>query len=298
MCGANTSQSNEGIFGFTADVLVQKEPMLVAGLKKITRLACGANHVLALDSAGSVFAWGSGQQNQLGRKVVERTKIQGLIPREFGLPRKQIKHISCGAYHSFAIDNKDRVFTWGLNNYGETGIPERAGEDDAVIISPKEVKALSGKNITCIQGGGHHSIAVTGEGDCLVWGRVDGHQMGIPMGELPEEDVIKDQRNAPRILKVPTKVTAISEPVQQVTAGSEHCIAITQDGKAYSWGFNTNYQCGLGSTDDIEVATRIENTAVKDKKLNFAAAGGQYSLLTAPMEDETATTNGVNGEAH
>ncbi|KAG9718909.1 RCC1/BLIP-II protein, partial [Aureobasidium melanogenum] len=66
--GWGTFRSNEGIFGFTADVLVQRTPMLIPGLKKIKHISCGANHVLALDATGAVFAWGSGQQNQLGRR--------------------------------------------------------------------------------------------------------------------------------------------------------------------------------------------------------------------------------------
>ena len=268
--------------------------MLVSGLKKVTKVACGANHVLALDSTGAVFAWGSGQQNQLGRRVVERTKTQGLVPREFGLPRKAIKDIECGAYHSFAIDNKDRVWSWGLNNYGETGIPESAGEDDAVILKPEVVESLSGKGITCIKGGGHHSIAVIGNGDCLTWGRVDGNQIGIPTAELPAEDIVKDERDAPRILKVPTKVTAIKDPVAFATAGSEHCIAVTTTGQAYSWGFSANYQTGQGTTEDITVATLIDNTAVRGKKLDKAYAGGQYSILTAPADEDTPMVNGTH----
>lgn len=290
------AQSNEGIFGFTQDVLVQREPMLISGLKKITKIACGANHALALDSNGAVFAWGSGQQNQLGRRVVERTKTQGLVPREFGLPKKAITYISCGDYHSFAIDNKDRVWTWGLNNYGETGIAENAGEDDAVVLKPEVVESLAGKKITCIQGGGHHSIAVTDTGDCLTWGRIDGHQMGIKISDLSDEDTVKDQRGSPRILTVPTKVTAIDGKVVFATAASDHSIALTEDGRAYSWGFSTNYQTGLGTTDDVEVATHIDNTATRGKKLNFATAGSQFSILTSPAE-EAPKANGVNGTA-
>lgn len=268
--------------------------MLVSGLKKVTKISCGANHTLALDSTGAVFAWGSGQQNQLGRRVVERTKEQGLVPREFGLPRKAIKYIACGDYHSFAIDNKDRVWSWGLNNYGETGIAEHAGEDDAVVLSPQEVKSLSGKGVTCIKGGGHHSIAVTESGDCLVWGRMDGGQLGIDVSSIPEDDTVKDSRGNPRILNVPTKVTEIKGPVATATAASDHCIAVTKDGHAYSWGFSTNYQTGLGTTDDVKVATLIDNTAVKGKKLNFATAGGQFSILTSTA-DQAPATNGVNG---
>ncbi|GAM84091.1 hypothetical protein ANO11243_020830 [Dothideomycetidae sp. 11243] len=291
--GWGTFRSNEGIFGFTADVLVQREPMLLTTLKKIKKITCGANHVLALDSKGAVFAWGSGQQNQLGRRVVERTKTQGLVPREFGLPKKSIIDVECGQYHSFAIDTSDRVWAWGLNNYGETGIPQGAGEDDAVVLKPEVVKTLSSRGITCIRGGAHHSIAVTSDGECLTWGRLDGCQVGIKLSDIPLDDIIKDQHGKLRILKVPTKVSAIPDPVATATASSDHCIAVTKKGHAYSWGFSANYQTGLGTDDDVPVATLIDNTAVRGKNLNGAFSGGQFGILTAPAS-QGQLANGVH----
>ncbi|PNS15736.1 hypothetical protein CAC42_4188 [Sphaceloma murrayae] len=293
--GWGTFRSNEGIFGFSVDTLVQREPVLLPTLKKITKIACGANHVLALDSTGHVFAWGSGQQNQLGRRVVERTKTQGLIPREFGLPRKAIVDVECGQYHSFAIDNKDRVWSWGLNNYGETGIPDSAGEDEAVVLKPEVVEGLSGIGVTTVRGGAHHSIAVTESGDCLTWGRVDGCQIGIPTSELNDDNVIKDERGAVRILTQPTKVTAIKDAVATASASSDHCIAVTKNGQAYAWGFSANYQTGLGTDDDVAVATLIDNTAVRGKKLIGAHTGGQFGILTAAADGDAAMANGVNG---
>lgn len=180
--------------------------MLVPGLKKITYLACGANHVLALDVNGNVFAWGSGQQNQLGRRVVERTRMSGLTPREVGLPKKQVKLIACGGYHSFAIDKKDNVHAWGLNSYGECGVFANAGDDDAIVGVPTKIETLSGRHITCIKGGSHHSIAVTEAGDCLVWGRADGSQTGIDLDTISKDELIHDEHDRPRILKNPTKV--------------------------------------------------------------------------------------------
>jgi regulator of chromosome condensation len=66
-----------------------------------------------------------------------------------------------------------------------------------------------------------------------------------------------------------------------VAAGSDNSFAIDRDGKVYSWGFSANFQTGLGTDDDVEVATLIENTAVKGKKLIGAGAGGQFGVLWA-----------------
>ncbi|KAI9721096.1 MAG: hypothetical protein M1812_002577 [Candelaria pacifica] len=288
--GWGTFRSNDGILGFNQDVRIQHTPLLLPELKKITHIVAGANHILALTDKGNVFAWGSGQQNQLGRRVVERTKKNGLVPREFGLPRNKISFIECGSYHSFAIDKAGKVWTWGLNNFGETGVTEGAGEDDAVVLAPAMVTSLNDHGVVQIKGGTHHSIAVTKDHDCLVWGRVDGCQMGIDLTDLPKEDLVYDEKNRPRILQKPTAVPGLK--VKYATAGSDASLAITTEGQVYSWGFSANYQTGQGTTDDVEVATLIDNTALRGKNLNWAAAGGQFSVFTAAVDEQKPLVNG------
>ncbi|RAK98036.1 RCC1 domain-containing protein [Aspergillus ibericus CBS 121593] len=277
--GWGTFRSNDGILGFDASHKLQLTPSLISSLKKIKHLACGDNHVLALDNKGAVFSWGSGQQNQLGRRIIERNRLNGLQPREFGLP-KDIVHIGCGAFHSFAVQQSGKVYAWGLNSFGETGIRAGAGDDEAAIVHPTVVDSLSGKNITQICGGAHHSLAVANDGECLVWGRLDGYQTGLKIDNLPEEAVIKDERGRPRILIEPKPVPGIK--ANAVAAGSDHSLAIDVDGRPWSWGFSATYQTGQGTQYDIEVATVIENTAVRGKRLNWAGAGGQFSVFTEP----------------
>ncbi len=80
--------------------------------------------------------------------------------------------------------------------------------------------------------------------------------------------------------------------MKYATAGSDTSLAITTDGKAYSWGFSANYQTGQGTTDDVEVATHIDNTALRGKKLNWAGAGGQFSVFTSAVDEQQPMVNG------
>ncbi|EFR05535.1 RNA transporter 2 [Nannizzia gypsea CBS 118893] len=279
--GWGTFRGNEGILGFDAETKVQATPKLIPGLKKITHIACGDNHALAIDSRGAVFAWGSGQQNQLGRRIVERNKLNGLQPREFGLP-KNIVHVGCGSFHSFAVHKSGKVYGWGLNSYCETGIQQGAGDDEAVILHPTVIDSLNDKSIVQICGGSHHTIARTADGECLAWGRIDGFQSGLKVDTLSDSAVIKDDRDRPRVLFEPTAVPGFK--ADYVAAGADHSIAIDNEGRAWTWGFSANYQTGQGTDDDIEVATIVDNTAVRGKKLNTAGAGGQFSIFTAVAE--------------
>lgn len=186
--------------------------------------------------------------------------------------------------------DKEDVWTWGLNSFGETGIREGAGGDEAVVFSPVRVPALSlnGDTISVITRGAHHSATTTTSGKLLVWGRLDGHQLGLHPDSLPDTDVIKDSSDKPRILIQPTELPAATiGTARLVAAGTDHNVAINAAGQAYSWGFNVNYQCGQGAgLDDIEEPTRIENTGVQHRELIWAGCGGQFSVLAAAAEGD------------
>jgi len=204
--GWGTFRSSDGILGFTEKIKVQQTPMLLPTLKNIKGLSAGSNHILALDHKGNVVAWGCGQQNQLGRRIIERNKLSSLIPQGIGLPRGKTVKIACGAYHSFALDKNGHVWGWGLNNFGELGLQSNAGEDDAVVLKPAKISYLEDYNITDIDGGVHHSLACSDKGELLTWGRVDGYQVGFEFDKLTKDDVIYDERDSPRILVKPAVV--------------------------------------------------------------------------------------------
>ncbi|PCD32658.1 hypothetical protein AU210_008904 [Fusarium oxysporum f. sp. radicis-cucumerinum] len=288
--GWGTFRSSDGILGFSETIKVQSTPLMIRDLKNIKALAAGSNHILALDHKGNVVAWGCGQQNQLGRRIIERNKMSSLIPQGVGLPRGKIAKIACGSYHSFAIDKSGQVYGWGLNNFGEIGVESNAGEDDAVILRPAKLTYLDDYNITEIDGGEHHSLACSDKGDLLTWGRVDGYQVGFEFDKLSEDNTIYDERGNARILFKPT-IQPDAKDIVAVAAGTDNNFAIASDGKVYSWGFSSNYQTGQGTIDDIHTPTLIDNTAIRGKKIIGAGAGGQYSVLFGIADD--APTNGV-----
>ena len=187
--------------------------------------------------------------------------------------------VGAGSYHSFAVHKNGKVYGWGLNSFGETGAAKDigdGGESDVHHATIIESLEKFGK-VTCIDGGAHHTVAVTDKGELLVWGRLDGSQLGLDISTLDRNDIVFDSADRPRILKVPTQVPNID--AVQAAAGSDHCVAVAKDGKAYAWGFSISFQTGLGTDDDVEVATQIDNTATRGKKLVWAGAGGQFSAL-------------------
>ena len=273
-------------------------PMLLPDLKKIVLLAAGSNHILALDNKGIVLAWGDGQQNQLGRRIIERNKLSSLQPLSLGLPKRlRIVKIACGSYHSFALDKDGQVWGWGLNNFCETGVDDNVGEDDAVVLKPTVPDGLKNYRVVDIAGGEHHSVACTYDGELLTWGRFDGARLGVAADRLNENNCRYDEKNEPRILvnpfplpgKSPISATCPANnagvgDVVRVSAGIDNSFAVTDDGKVFSWGFSANYQTGLGTTEDIVDPTVIENSAIKEREVLWAGAGGQFSIVVAKAD--------------
>ncbi|KAK3484901.1 regulator of chromosome condensation 1/beta-lactamase-inhibitor protein II [Neurospora crassa] len=205
-----TGQSNEGILGFTRNVLIQKTPALITQLSKIKQLAVGSNHVLALDEKN------------------KRDENGALFPASIGtLPgRAKAAKLACGSYHCFIIDTKGRVIGWGLNNYAELASRPKPAPMAASSLRPAAV--------------------------------------GHPSGSFTEENTIFDEKDKPRILVQPAVVPDIEGKIVHVAAGTDHSFAITEDGKT---------------------PTLIDNSAIRDRKIIFAGAGGQYSILGAEPKE-------------
>lgn len=129
---------------------------------------------------------------------------------------------------------------------------------------------------------------------------MDDSHSDIRLNTLPLDDpetIRKTESGRPCVLLKPMRVPTISDACY-VAAGSDHCLATTKNGKAFSWGFNISYQCGQSRTssshisssnneeedddiDEVKVATPLVTSALKGQYLVWAGAGGQFSALAA-----------------
>lgn len=291
--GWGTFRNKNGPYAFTFDktswelVDFQKEPVLVAGLENITQICAGADFALALDTNGRVFGWGPNEQGETGYRLTARHHHPGeaLLPHLVPLPRTRIASVHSGISHAFAIDVQGRVWAWGLNNYGQTGIATGAGSNQPVIPIPQRVRSLDKQKIKSVIGGTHHSLALTQDGTCLVWGRIDGGQSGLESSSFkdrPSSEVIVDESGRPRILIKPKPLPI--PPCSVVAAGTDHSIAVTESGKAYSWGLNASTQCGQGTDEDIDIAELMKAKSISEERVVFATAGGQFSMIACSAD--------------
>ncbi|KAI9674224.1 MAG: hypothetical protein M1817_002042 [Caeruleum heppii] len=303
--GWGTFLGSAGKMGLTEENALKREdsrfepkPVLIAQLKNIKHLAAGGNHMLALDHHGDLFAWGCGQQRQLGRRLLGRMERHGLTPSRVGWSRKKFAYIACGAYHSFTKDDQGQIYSWGLNNFGQTGIPCEDAEGESIVEKPTPVTALKDYDLLELAGGTHHSMACTTDGKVLVWGRCDDGQLGLPTRDVDTKELIYDSRGRPRIKPSPVVIPSmyhsdkeigallmfglIDIQASTVAAGADNSLAISNEGALYAWGFSANYRTGLGTEEAVEVATVVKNKALTGKRLTYGGCGGQFSVVAGP----------------
>ncbi|KAF9919080.1 hypothetical protein FBU30_011175 [Linnemannia zychae] len=267
-----TFRSAEGILGHSKETEVQALPTKVAGLEDIVAIATGTDHVLALDSTGHIYSWGNGQQMQLGRRIVARRMLNGLTPESVGA-KNQVK-VGAGSYHSFSIDKDGKASAWGLNTYGQCGLDDVKVEN---IPHVTPIKALKDEHIVDIQGGEHHSIALTQDGRLFGFGRSDSHQLGLGFTELPGTE---DDSSHKKAIRTPQVIPDIP-PVEAISVGGNHTLALSRDGDVYAWGFGEMWACGNGEEEDVKVPLKLTGKQIEGAKVIKVAAGGQHSVILA-----------------
>ncbi|KAL7923102.1 putative Ran exchange factor Prp20/Pim1 [Trichoderma austrokoningii] len=285
--GWGTFRNPQGDSGFRYDhrgelVKNQTRPIHISSLRQITQICCGANHALALDMAGNIWAWGCNEQYQFGRRLLGRDSGP-LTPHQVRVCRNKAKYIACGSFHSFAVDRDDNVWAWGANSFGEAGDAKTAGGDSA-FVPPTKIRSLCQKNVLVMDGGAHHSAAVTANGQCLVWGKIDYGQLGIAFTpeQIQDSTLIRcNDRNEPRICLRPTMVPTVQKVVH-VACGSDHTLLVDQAGDAYATGYGDQGQLGFNSSDDVAVVRRITGRNLQNRRFTWAGANGNFSTVAGP----------------
>lgn len=89
--------------------------------KRVTDIACGTYHSLALTNAGEVFSWGHNNCGQIGNGNTNNQLSPIRLNFSDDNSDDKIITVSCGYYFSMALTESGRVYSWGYNANGELG---------------------------------------------------------------------------------------------------------------------------------------------------------------------------------
>ncbi len=232
--------------GSTATSDVPVDVSLPAGTK-VTAVAAGALHNLALTSTGAVFAWGYNKDGELG----DGTTANSDVPVKVKLPAgTRVTAIAAGGYDSLALTSTGAVWAWGYNADGELGDGSTAKSDVPVNVRlpahTRVTAVAAGGSLTgvgTIEAGPGHSLALTSTGAVLAWGYNADGELGD--GGTGHSDVPVKVR-----LPAHTRVTAVA-------AGELQSLAVTSTGTVLAWGGNSFGQLGDGSYKGSELPVKV-----------------------------------------
>ncbi|XP_024013832.1 ultraviolet-B receptor UVR8 isoform X1 [Eutrema salsugineum] len=255
---------------------------------RITSVATGGRHTLALSDIGQVWGWGYGGEGQLGLgSRIKMVSSPHLIPflespgsgieRSFILhqgtattstqvsrvPGQYIKAISCGGRHSAAITVADAggliTFGWGL--YGQCG---HGNTNDQ--LKPMAVSAVQNIRMESVAAGLWHTICISSDGKVFAFGGNQFGQLGTGTDHAETIPRLLDGQNLE------------NRHARVVSCGARHSAVLAEDGQLLCWGWNKYGQLGLGDTIDRDIPTQVQLDGCRLRKV---ACGWWHTLLLA-----------------
>ncbi len=200
-------------------------------------IAAGGHHTVAIQSNGTLWAWGRNLDGQLG----DGTNVNRLTPVPIGNDNTWVMVVA-GAKHTMALKTDGTLHAWGGNDHGQLGDGSPSSRTVPTLIDQGPWKLVSTR--------GHHVVGVKTDGTLWAWGDNVYGQVG------------NGQSGAGQFRTTPTSVVVTRPDGSPLgwsiaAAGTNHTLAIATDGTLWAWGFNESGQLGDGSAVDRNVPTRI-----------------------------------------
>jgi len=244
-------------------------------------VTAGQAHALALRSDGSVWAWGTNRDGELGLGTNNLVSAPQRVANV-----TNVISVSAGALHSLAVQSSGMVWAWGLNSDGRLG-------NGTFTTSTNPVPVSRITNAVMVAAGGSHSLAVLANGQVMAWGSNLGGQLGtgntistnqpVQAGSFTNVITVVAGTNFSLALTAngnvwswgtnnlgqlglgsttgqlsPVQITTLSNIVQ-ITAGGSHCLAVNNSGVVYAWGRNAEGQLGDGTTVNATAPEVVPN---------------------------------------
>ena len=252
--------------------------------KRIVDISAGGGHTVAIDEEGKIYAWGNNEVGQLGDGTTTNSVLPICISdKDNELKGKKIISISAGVVHTVALDEEGKAYTWGNNEYGQLGDGKTTNSVLPICISDKD-NELKGKKIISISAGVVHTVALDEEGKAYTWGNNEYGQLGdgkttnsvLPICISDKENELKGKR------------------IVDISAGYGHTVAIDEEEKVYTWGYNEFGQLGYVTEDNSTepICISDKENELKGKRIVDISAG--YGHTVAIDKEGKVYTWGFN----
>lgn len=239
----------------------KQKPTVLTFDAPVEQIATSNSASYALLADGTVWAWGNGDQGQLGSLP---TQVDTNTPVEVQFPAGvTIASLGTGGADDteYAIDTNGGAWAWGLNADGDLCDGNTRRQDVPVHIT-------SLPPVIAVSGASNHVLWLTSTGTVYACG--DG-----VYGELGNGHYVKNEETPGEVLGLPT-----DDPVTKISTGRGYSGVLTESGVLYEFGNNSQGQLGIGSTADQATPQPVPGTFSQVYLGGDAAIDGHVLAIT------------------
>jgi alpha-tubulin suppressor-like RCC1 family protein len=217
-----------------------------------TDVARGNGHTLAVAADGTLWAWGSNTNGQLG---IGSNGGQQNAPVQAGSSHNWTRVVA-GDLFSLGLQSDGSLWSWGYNAFGQLGLGD-------VLLRSGPTRVGTSKSWSQITAGNNFSLGLRKDGTLWAWGNNSLGQLGT--GDNPTGH------------NTPTQVSGLWT---QISAGLDFAVGLRTDGNI--WGFGNQNNCKVGNTVCSGALGAPAMAAVSPPFVKVVA-GGDFALALQPI---------------
>lgn len=274
----------QGELGNGTTTARQTTPVIVGGLianQRIVDLDAGEMTVVALSDTGQIYSWGYRMQGSMGNGVsgVGIQTVPVAVSMTGALSGVRIVQVQARHNGGAALSDDGQVFGWGLGSMGQLGNGSTA---DSTVPVRADMAALSAIGNTPVQvATGRFFVMALGEhGRVAAWGHGG-------VGSLGNGSSVSSSR----AVEVSVAGVMGGANIIQIVAGSAgiHTLALSDDGRVFTWGLGTDGQLGNGANADSNVPVQVGGLRVLMPPADLVVTEGEEGVFSAASNEAEAS---------